>query len=390
MPPLFFARENLRGKIMKKKFIITILALIAATLSALTFTACNGFGGSGSDSENTGNGNTVEEKPEFSDGNGSEETPYVISQPYQLLNVSKHLDGYFELAANLNMGDSGTLAAIGTVAAPFTGAFDGKGYTIHSASISAKENSGLFGVISGATITNLTFKDSYVSIPSTETRNMGSFVGSAKMGAQIENCHVENIQLSATKRTVSENFYVGGFIGKLSSASKIIYCSAKTVISINSWNFKTGGFIGMIDGGAIDACSCAGTINVDGLGTIAMVGGFAAYISGGEVSNVLAAMNIKADGNVGGIAYSLSGNLSYAVSVCDIISANKKNSTVYSATVDYTNCVAFSSSEIDTANSLLDSEDWKDNAIWQKGTLYPVLVSYDAYVAATRHINVIA
>ncbi len=379
---------------MKKKFLIVVLALISLFVCSCAVSGCNIFGGSGSEGNGGsgsggGGGGHVEEKPKFAYGSGSEEDPYVISEPYQLLNVSENLDKHFELSADLNMGDSGTLAPIGSLSSPFTGSFDGKGHAIHSATISASVYSGLFGVMSGATVTNVKFKDSFVSVKNTETRYLGGFVGLAKMGTEIENCHTSNIKLTASQRNYSETFYVGGFISQLSSASKINYCSSDTLINVKSWNFKTGGFIGIIDGGAIDACRCKGTINVDGMNVIAMVGGFAAYVTGGKVSNVLAEMNITTDGYSGGLVYTLSSEISYGISVCNVVSAYKQKDLIYSASVDYSNCVAFSSAQIETANELLDGEEWKDNNIWQKGALYPQLVSYENYLAAKRHINVI-
>lgn len=94
---------------------------------------------------------------EFAGGDGSEEEPYLIETVDQLNNVRNYLgteqsDKHFKLIANLDLdvapyNSSSGWEPIGTSGSPFTGSFDGDGYTISNLFIDrmADSNIGLFG-----------------------------------------------------------------------------------------------------------------------------------------------------------------------------------------------------------------------------------------------------
>ncbi len=100
---------------------------------------------------------------------------------------------------NLGMG----WRPIGAATAPFTGTYDGNGYTIRGLKItSSKSDQGLFGYVRGAVLQNVTLRDSVIS----GTGNVGGIAGTA-LNSTITKCHSVSNIVTGT----GEN--VGGLIG---------------------------------------------------------------------------------------------------------------------------------------------------------------------------------
>ena len=101
----------------------------------------------------------IEEKKDFESGTGSQNDPYVIKEGYQWINISKDLDAYYVLGNDISLSSLDKVDPIGNEQTPFKGTIDGKGFTISKANISSKMNTGLFGVVSEATIKNINLDD---------------------------------------------------------------------------------------------------------------------------------------------------------------------------------------------------------------------------------------
>lgn len=113
-------------------------------------------------------------------GEGTKKNPYVIStdaQLYALVNDADTSGRYYELANDIALNFTDTEAWYNTASqwvtaanydsVVFKGNFDGKGYTVSGLYVNANQNvlaAGLFPILgSGAVISNLTVKNSYLS-----------------------------------------------------------------------------------------------------------------------------------------------------------------------------------------------------------------------------------
>lgn len=349
---------------MKKRWTLVIAIAMSLALSAVFSAGCD-FGGDNNNQQNS-------EKPEFEFGIGTEENPYVISQPYQWTNINGHLSAYFELGADLNMGDIEDLVPIGSDETPFTGYLDGKNYKLHSASLKTS----LFGAISGGTVKNLKFADSKIDSAK------ASLAETVKMGAAVENCHAENITMVSAK---SASYSCAGLIKTVSSASTVRYCSANVVLTGNT-NFDVScvALVCEVSGGHIDACWASGTLKDEWYMSCS---GLIGNISGGEVTNCYSDCTMLDFQND---AVSLcnkrtGGKMEYCLCFCDFSKCNAENnySTKLFKSTSVTNESTlgyFAPTEIESSNDLLETAEWKDNKLWKKGKLHPELVSYEEYL----------
>jgi hypothetical protein len=88
-------------------------------------------------------------------GDGSEGSPYQVSSCEDIQVVRDELGASYQLEGNIDC-DGLTVEPIGSSGTPFTGTFNGNGYTISNITyVVLDDNVGLFGYTSEATITNL-------------------------------------------------------------------------------------------------------------------------------------------------------------------------------------------------------------------------------------------
>ncbi len=155
------------------------------------------------------------------------------------------------LTANINMAGTGDFTPIGSESKPFSGVFDGNGYTIDSLSIKNQEYAGLFGYVKDGSVKDLT-----LSNPSLFTQNnnyLGFIAGFLTQNSghdtpvgYIENCHVTNGQL--LRNGDGEPYYVGGIAGKADMSAAISYCSFQGTIKAHEQ--EIGGIVGQLHSGA--------------------------------------------------------------------------------------------------------------------------------------------
>ena len=106
-------------------------------------------------------------------GEGTKESPFIITHPLQLQKITDRLSSYYKLGVNIDLTGREWIP-IGTSAAPFTGNIDGTGYTITNLTYDNEsgENVGLFGYNSG-TVSNITLENITVK----GKTNVGGLVG---------------------------------------------------------------------------------------------------------------------------------------------------------------------------------------------------------------------
>ena len=205
-------------------------------------------------------------------------------------------DATIVLGGNIDLNDltrSRTLASnwtpVGTEEAPFTGTFDGNGYTIQNLTLvesEAKEGKayiGFFGYAKNATIKNVTFENVYINIPCLDIDHsqghIGAVAGSLEGTSTIENVTVKgDIQVYATQdangasrvavvaggnsygNVTMKNVHVianegsylkannntGALAGQLQGKSVFENCSSNIDVTVNK--FFAGGIIGLAAG----------------------------------------------------------------------------------------------------------------------------------------------
>ena len=272
------------------------------------------------------------------DGDGLLEINYIE----QLSSVRNNLAGHYELVKNLDFGEdnsyaSGTvnnayrplnnadLAAAGVTevdpamglntgltpigsdgenATPFTGTFEGNGFTISNLYINNVANginAGLFGIVGeGGNIQNLGLVNAYVTnsyfFARGTSKNMftGGLVGSN--GGSITNCYATGAVTGAGEKysPYSDKYLgkqsavnIGGLVGGNQGLISSSYASA--VITGTGGNFVyAGGLVGS-NGGSITNCY-ATAIKTEALnGVFSIVSGGLVGSNGGSITNCYAA-----------------------------------------------------------------------------------------------------
>lgn len=152
--------------------------------------------------------------------------------------IRDNLNGYFKLISDINL--TGTWNPIGQEEnnTPFSGTFDGQGFTIsnllvNSNTLSEEDYAGFFGYTSDATIKNVNLVDVEVS----GTENVGALVGKSY------NTMVESCVVSGEVRGSGNN--VGGLVGWAANTS--INRSSVTGIVAGDAD-RVGGFVGQMTG----------------------------------------------------------------------------------------------------------------------------------------------
>ena len=126
-----------------------------------------------------------------------------------LMNDSSKWAGNYKLTADIDLSGM-TQSPIGNASVAFTGTFDGAGHKISNINISGAGGVGLFGVVSGATVKNVTVSGTVTS----SANYVGGLIGQAKNGLTVENC-VNNCDVTGTGSANS----VGGILGSYPTAA---------------------------------------------------------------------------------------------------------------------------------------------------------------------------
>ncbi len=166
----------------------------------------------------------------FSEGNGTEALPYIIKTGEELALLQTLVNSgeenyselYYALGADLQLGYSKWFP-IGTLEYPFSGSFDGNGYSISGYKVTGENYFGLFGVVTSATIKNLYLYDFEINISpeSTSTIYVGGVAGLANTDESADTI-ISNIFVNASRFEVNATgaAYVGGIAGKLEGVEK--------------------------------------------------------------------------------------------------------------------------------------------------------------------------
>ncbi len=249
-------------------------------------------------------------------GSGTQADPYLIETVDDLNHVRDDLTACYQLANDIVFtDDDGGWNSIGSIQTPFSGIFDGNGYSIKNLRIIAETSSdasvGFFGYLTG-TVRNLGLQNCNIAvtnISSAAHTYLGSLVGWCYSG-NVLNCYGDGVFSVTSLGTVSgggivgvmqgsdsqvQNCYFSGMINASSSDSVVlggIVGSMSGRLSCVSDCFNMGyvicdGADGSCAGGIIGKCS-SGTVrnvyNVGGINGISR-GGIFGYLKGGTLEN---------------------------------------------------------------------------------------------------------
>ena len=237
----------------------------------------------------------------------------VISTVSALQAINGSLNTNYAIGSNIT---ATAFTPIGNAAAPFTGTFDGLGHTISNLAISTGAmDTGLFGVISGATILNVGLV-------------AASVTGNAGTGALVGSMYASSVNNSYATGSVTGDAGTGGLVGRIvgSGGSNISNSYATDVVHGNA---GTGGLVGSIAGAAGGTPSnisysyatgdVGNRVGGGGAGTGGLVGSLAT--NSGNISNSYATGNVTSTGAAtGGLVGSTaaSGKISYSCASGDV------------------------------------------------------------------------
>ena len=237
----------------------------------------------------------------------------LVNNVTNLQNINNNLSGNYALGTNIDA--SATLGwnagagfvPIGTIAASFTGQFDGQNHTINGLSIALPLASdvGLFGyvntsgMIQNVGLTNMTI---------TGLNDTGSLIGYDAAGGAVNNVYSTG---SVTSAAISS--YIGGLIGFSNDVISNSYTTA-TVLAGATSNY-VGGLVGEETADIINSYHASGSVTAGAASDY--VGGLVGY-NEGSVSHAYntGAVGIGATGSayVGGLIGYSSGNVYYSYS----------------------------------------------------------------------------
>lgn len=233
-------------------------------------------------------------------GEGTEESPFLISCTVEFNNFASLIKSqntvygskYYKLTANVDFADA-ALVPFGTATYPFTGTFDGNGYSLYNVSINNVENSGIIGYMTDGTVKNLSvsYKDMETRGTYSDLKYFGGIVGNIMPASSktvtIEGCSTDGNIVLKDSNTV----YAGGVVGQVKAESGNL--SVTNCISHMSFDAQAvsdsyvGGIVAYAKSGSskdfsFKNCVSFGDVKLISNSISSTVAGFAAYVNKDE------------------------------------------------------------------------------------------------------------
>lgn len=234
-----------------------------------------------------------EDETAFGGGDGSGNDPYRICTPEHLNEIhsgTNALEKDFVVARDLDMVQVTEFNIIGDDVEPFSGQFDGRGFTIQNLKIESPDDYvGIFGAVDeNALIEDIVLEDIEVS-----GRNFVGSLAGANSG-RITNCSaaIEVTGKASANNTEDARGGVGGLVG--SNSGSITNCTVD--VDIEGEHRFVGGLVGRSENEAEIKEGHATGVVVGG-GEVAGLVGY----NQGEISDSSAEVNITGQTRVGGL-----------------------------------------------------------------------------------------
>jgi hypothetical protein len=225
------------------------------------------------------------EPPEvlFSGGEGTEANPFLIGNAEDLNLVRSYMNSSFKQIADINLadflaGNEEGWTPIGTATNPFTGHYDGAGFTISNLMInSSLDNTGLFGVMDKL--------------------------------SENDRSAIIGLTVNTSTNGIRGNQATAILLGRLSNGTVDLCHTNGTV---NSGGTRIGGLVGSQDGGHIKRCSSTAKVSAEASRVGGLVGLTSGTISESFATGDVSSGSARAGGLVGSIEGSATVSKSYA------------------------------------------------------------------------------
>lgn len=240
----------------------------------------------------------------------------VIKSAEDLKLLNENLNGSFILMGDIDLSDV-DWQPIGTINKPFTGKFNGNGYSISNLTLNvdngtATENVGFFASTSDATISNVILDNVSVNTPSTYNKgSVGTLIGVAA-DTNIDNVTVRNSSVHGHQKTggligsittngaatntkitnvnidcnVSSSYYAGGLVGYVESLGNSSLVIENSVVNgyVSTSKKSAGGFIGEGGESIVTINKCNSNANVSAVDSAERIGGFIGNANGTKIA----------------------------------------------------------------------------------------------------------
>lgn len=250
----------------------------------------------------------------FASGAGTETEPYLITNASQLaafrdaVNAGDDYDGkYVALGADIDLESAewtpigvGTRKSSGIAegSTPFAGTFDGAGHVISGLKIASTQGAdfaiGLFGILDGATVKNLTVADAEVTVPQSELAGI-------LCGMMANDATASGVSVSGS---VSGKAGVGGIAGRMTLSGTIENCENSASVAAADGVGNAGGIVGAAyyttPTGRMAITGCRNSGSISGTDCIGGIAGLsAAFVSNCENSGAITGTSYSVGGIVG-------------------------------------------------------------------------------------------
>lgn len=220
-------------------------------------------------------------------GNGTEASPYRITNLAQLEEIGKESAAYYQLQNDIDVGG----ATINSLAPILVGTLDGQNHTISNFVIDnpAEIYVGLFGQITGRLIR--------LHVVNGSVTGKG-FVGG--IAGKISKGFLDQVSFTGSVTSTAKDYLgdcVGGFAGWATDSTLILNSSSNAVV--HGARNLVGGFVGYVTGAVvISRCSSFGSAKADSVA----VGGFAGKVDKSIIEHSLALASATGFNYVGGFS----------------------------------------------------------------------------------------
>lgn len=237
----------------------------------------------------------------FESGDGTKENPYIIASEQQLFDFNKSLNAdedyagaYVALGSDIKFTKEWTLTG-GNTPYPFSGVFDGRGYTISGLRIGSEDKpsdyryAGLFPYLLGAIVKDLKFTDAKIYTKTNDDKRYYAGVLSAAAEAEGTNGYIDSVYIDNAYVNVSTNSgaaYVAGLIG-YDMDNVIANCKVDADVVANSkaaWDYA-GVLTGLTAWSGIINNRVSGSVTVTANLNKAAAGGIAGMMAAATYSN---------------------------------------------------------------------------------------------------------
>jgi len=279
---------------------------------------------------------------QFSGGNGTENSPYIITTATELAQLATLVNegneefnsSHYKLGNNIDLSDyqSGQgwipIGTGGYTNQPFKGNFDGNYKKINGLKINAisQNTIGLFGCVSDGKIINLGVDDAEVSVSNASI--CAGIVAGVISNSTVSNCYSTG---TVSANSISNFAYAGGLIGLIAENSTVSNCYSTSTANANTiGDAHTGGFVGAIAGNStVSNCYSTGMAIANSSNSNAFSGGFAGKLFyGSTLSNCYSIGKVYAESAyevayAGGVVGFLEGvQISNCVAINPIVSCS--------------------------------------------------------------------